>query len=469
MALLDESYFPKDTGALGNAALGVRSFLNLLGGRVVSPSDLHREDQFYGAMDNARLGIAQGQADAYKVNNMEALLKLKQQQDENERQQTLRQGASDLYRQMNTPFTPSPRIAEPGLADMERTLGQRAPAFTPDWSPPSETEQYKRLGQYYAGQGDVATADKIMDTLNKGREKVKDWKQTIGANGQPVYTPLFESGAVGQSGPAAVQDLPEGFTYGPNGQMAPIDDYWRLKKEQAAAGASRVNVGMPAITLNTEKTYAGNVAEGLAKNDVNTIDQGKAGLQAVKAAHSIMQALDSNKVIVGPLAEYRMGAERVAGLFGLSGEDGLAQTRAMMQNQAQLVLAARKQMQGQGQITDRESALAERVAGGDISMSPAEIRTMAQLAEKAGRLQIRSANNVAARLKDHPAFGTVGQQIMIDEPPQYKGQQPAPSNSGSQQPKSKFFNVGGKQLIGQLGADGSYYVNQGGKRYRIEE
>lgn len=147
MALLDESYFPKDTGALGNAALGVRSFLNLLGGRVVSPSDLRREDQFYGAMDNARLGIAQGQADAYKVNNMEALLKLQQQQAENERQQTLRQGASDLYRQMNTPFTPSPRIAEPGLADMERTLGQRAPTFTPDWSPPSETEQYKRLGQ----------------------------------------------------------------------------------------------------------------------------------------------------------------------------------------------------------------------------------------------------------------------------------------------------------------------------------
>ena len=49
---------------------------------------------------------------------------------------------------------------------------------------------------------------------------------------------------------------------------------------------------------------------------------------------------------------------------------------------------------------------------------------------------------------------------MIDEPPQYKGQQPAPSNSGSQQPKSKFFNVGGKQLIGQLGADGNYYVNR---------
>ena len=469
MGMLDSDFFPQNTGTAGNAALGLRSFLNLLGGRVASPNELYQQDQLSGAMDNARLNYLQQQGEAYRMNNLESLMKLQKDQQDMQRQQDLRKGASDLYRQMNTPFTPSPRIAEPGLADMERDLGAKAPSFTPDWSPPSEAEQYKRLGQYYAGQGDVATADKIMDTLNKGREKVKDWKQTIGPNGQPVYTPLFESGAVGQSGPAAVQDLPEGFTYGPNGQMAPIDDYWRLKKEQAAAGASRVNVGMPAITLNTEKTYAGNVAEGLAKNDVNTIDQGKAGLQAVKAAHSIMQALDSNKVIVGPLAEYRMGAERVAGLFGLSGEEGLAQTRAMMQNQAQLVLAARKQMQGQGQITDKESALAERVAGGDISMSPAEIRAMAQLAEKAGRLQIRSANNVAARLKDHPAFGTVGQQIMIDEPPQYKGQQPAPSNSGSQQPKSKFFNVGGKQLIGKLGADGSYYVNQGGKRYRIEE
>ena len=230
MALLDESYFPKDTGALGNAALGVRSFLNLLGGRVVSPSDLRREDQFYGAMDNAKLNYLQQQGDAYKMNNLESQLKLQKSMQDMQRQQELQQGASDLYRQMNTPFTPSPRIAEPGLADMERTLGQRAPTFTPDWSPPSETEQYKRLGQYYAGQGDVATADKIMDTLNKGREKVKDWKQTIGPNGQPVYTPLFESGNVGQPGPVAVQDLPEGFTYGPNGQMAPIDDYKRFSK-----------------------------------------------------------------------------------------------------------------------------------------------------------------------------------------------------------------------------------------------
>lgn len=44
-----------------------------------------------------------------------------------------------------------------------------------------------------------------------------------------------------------------------------------------------------------------------------------------------------------------------------------------------------------------------------------------------------------------------------------------PKQQATNAPRSKFFNVGGKQLVGQLGADGSYYVNQGGKRYRIEE
>ena len=286
MGLLDESYFPKDTGALGNAALGVRSFLNLLGGRVASPNDLYQEDQTANAMQQARLNYLQQQGDAYKMNNLESQVKLQKAMQDMQRQQELQQGASDLYKQMNTPFVPSPKIAEPGmgggLADMERTLGAKAPSFTPDWSPPSETEQYKRLGQYYAGQGDVNTADKIMDTLNKGREKVKDWKQTVGPNGQPVYTPLYESGNVGPSGPTAVQDLPEGFTYGPNGQMMPIDDYWRLKREQAAAGASRTSV-------NVNSPYEPQFQKELAGLDAKQLDKYRTQSDA---ARSMMATLD---------------------------------------------------------------------------------------------------------------------------------------------------------------------------------
>lgn len=220
------------------------------------------------------------------MNNLETQQKLLKQHEDIQRQNQLQQGASDLYKQMNTPFVPSSRVAEPGMgsgmADMERTLGARAPAFTPDWSPPSEVDQYKRLGQYYAGQGDVSTADKIMDTLNKGREKVKDWKQTIGPNGQPVYQPLFESGAVGQAGPAAVQDLPEGFTYGPNGQMMPISDYWRLKKEQAAAGASRTSV-------NVNSPYEPQFQKELAGLDAKQLDKYRTQSDA---ARSMMATLD---------------------------------------------------------------------------------------------------------------------------------------------------------------------------------
>ncbi len=88
-------------------------------------------------------------------------------------------------------------------------------------------------------------------------------------------------------------------------------------------------------------------------------------------------------------------------------------------------------MQGQGQITDKESALAERVAGGDIEMTPAEIRVMADLAERAGRLQIRAANKVAGRLKNDKNFGSVGQDISVEEPPEYAGTPAkAPTRSG---------------------------------------
>lgn len=35
--------------------------------------------------------------------------------------------------------------------------------------------------------------------------------------------------------------------------------------------------------------------------------------------------------------------------------------------------------------------------------------------------------------------------------------------------KSKQFDIGGKKVLGTLGADGNYYVTQGGKKYRVEE
>ena len=186
---------------------------------------------------------------------------------------------------------------------------------------------------------------------------------------------------------------------------------------KSKAGATKIG-----ITNNTEKSYAGHVAEGLAKNDVAAIDMGKTGVQAISAAQGIKKALDSGKMITGTLANQRLAGKQLAATLGFTNDtEDLSQTRSAMVGMGQLILNARKQMQGQGQVTDKESALAERVAGGDISMTPAEIRTMADAAERVGRLQVRNANKVATRLKGDKNFGSVGQDLLIEEPPEYLG------------------------------------------------
>ena len=165
---------------------------------------------------------------------------------------------------------------------MERTLGAKAPSFTPDWSPPSETEQYKRLGQYYAGQGDVNTADKIMDTLNKGREKVKTGSRQSVRMGS-LFTRLFTS--LVMSALLALlrfRICRKASPMAPNGQMMPIDDYWRLKREQAAAGASRTSV-------NVNSPYEPQFQKELAGLDAKQLDKYRTQSDA---ARSMMATLD---------------------------------------------------------------------------------------------------------------------------------------------------------------------------------
>lgn len=274
-----------------------------------------------------------------------------------------------------------------------------------------EKPNFDRDGRAYVLGSDGSI--KFLDGVTRQSEV------SVAPNGVPYdkYSPL----------PAGTEfaDKSKPFNSATGEAIKPVQDF---QKAKAALGATKVSNN---ITNSTEKSYAGQVAEGLAKNDVAAVDAGKTGIATVQSAQNIKRALDSGKTITGPGANVRLKGKQVAVALGLSSdEEGLAQTRGMLREMSQLVLGARKQMQGQGQITDKESALAERVAGGDIDMTPAEIRVMADLAERAGRLQIKAANKVAGRLKNDKNFGSVGQDISIDEPAEYVPKTNKPTVSG---------------------------------------
>lgn len=140
--------------------------------------------------------------------------------------------------------------------------------------------------------------------------------------------------------------------------------------------------GAPSMQMVMGKSIAEQVGPMMKEAQASAL----AAVKAEDSAKRIIQAIDTNKIYTGTGANVRLGAAQVANTLGVGGntlEEKIGNTRQAMQGLAQLTLEGRKQMRGEGQITNQESQLAERAISGDISFTPTEIKQLANAAKRA--------------------------------------------------------------------------------------
>jgi hypothetical protein len=133
------------------------------------------------------------------------------------------------------------------------------------------------------------------------------------------------------------------------------------------------------------------VAEGAAKQ--------------IDAANRIIGAVDKNKMFAGTGASIGLTAAQVADTLGIAGagtKEKIENTRQAIQGLSQLTLQGRAQMRGQGAITESESKLAERAVSGDISMTPAEIKQLANAAKRAAGYMQSEHQRKLSTIKNNP-------------------------------------------------------------------
>lgn len=134
--------------------------------------------------------------------------------------------------------------------------------------------------------------------------------------------------------------------------------------------------------------------------------QATGAIQTADAANRILGALDSNKIFTGMGANVKLGAAQLADGLGLGGKDTnekIGNSRQAMQGLAQLTLQGRKQMRGEGAITESESRLAERAMSGDLNFTAAEIRQLANAAKRSAQFTYNNYNNMQTQLmQDSP-------------------------------------------------------------------
>lgn len=238
----------------------------------------------------------------------------------------------------------------------------------------SEAER-TRVGQEYLGKlteryGGNPTLGAI--AYNWGPGNTDMWLKSGGDYSKlPTETKNYVSAVMtrsavnglGNQGAAGTTAQPAAFAAGPSANEAAS-----AKAREATASS----IGSKAGDLLKESSDAANSAT-----------------QSVASAQRMVQALDSDKVLSGPTASLRLKGLQIASLLGMQGKDDaekIANTRQAVQEMAKLTLEGRKQMSGQGAITNQESALAERATSGSIDdLTAPEIRQLAQAAERSGR------------------------------------------------------------------------------------
>lgn len=198
----------------------------------------------------------------------------------------------------------------------------------------------------------------------------------------------------------------------------------QAKKEIAAAGAPRISTP---TYVNTEGTYAGEVARGFAKQDVDTINIARGATASIEAAQRVKSLLAQNP-ITGTGAQFATQVGKALATAGLIDGQRVKSTEDLASELASATLgeiAASGLGSGQG-FTDKDRAFLQDARSGRIELNAGTIYRLADLRERSARAAIRRGNEVGERLRADKNMGSVGRSINFTEPP--RSALPLPQN-----------------------------------------
>lgn len=241
--------------------------------------------------------------------------------------------------------------------------------------------------------------------------KADDYKVVGGSLvqvGQGGVKPVYTAPEKPEAAPSSVREyqFAQGQGYG--------GSYEQFQRDMKKAGANNVNV-TTRVENKASESVAGQVGPILEKSLVSA----EGAMRVLDASDRVIKAMDSGKVITGPLANVRVTGLQIGQMLGVGGKDDaevLANTRQAIRGLSEMTLQGRKEMSGQGAITDRESALAEKATSGDIgNLTAEEVKILANASARASRYQITKHQGRVKNAGALPGMGNI--TPFFDVPP----------------------------------------------------
>jgi hypothetical protein len=192
--------------------------------------------------------------------------------------------------------------------------------------------------------------------------------------------------------------------------------FFDYEQQLKRAGASNVSVSM-------DKGIAAQIGPIMKEGQL----QATSAVKGIDAANQVINALDTNKLFTGPLANQRLTLAQLGTTFGGASGDltqKINNTRAAIQGLAEITLQGRQEMHGQGAITESEGKLAERAKSGDVSLTPGELKQLANAAKRAGEFTYNNYQTKLQVMSKDPATAQMAPYFAVNQmPPRQAPQQ----------------------------------------------
>lgn len=222
------------------------------------------------------------------------------------------------------------------------------------------------------------------------------------------------------------RDPNEPFYLGADGNPVANDAYQAYQVNKARAGATNV-------TTRVENKAAESIAAQVGPILRESATGAEGAVGQIDAANRVLGALNTNKIYAGPLATTRMSLAQFGQTIGIGGSgdaERIANTRQVIRGMAEMTLQGRKQMSGQGAITESESKLAERATSGDIdSLTPNELRIIAGASKRASEYRLQAHRAKVQRARNSPGTAAIADYFDAPDIPDTPDGSPTPNRN----------------------------------------
>ena len=177
------------------------------------------------------------------------------------------------------------------------------------------------------------------------------------------------------------------------GGMRPNSPLIGAKQSIAKAGA-------PTTSVRIENKMGDSLAAQVGPMAKDSKIQTEGAVKMFDAAQRIDKAIESGMVSAGPLTTQVQTVKQLVQKVGGGSDEGIRQTRQVIKSLAQMAVEARKQLQGQGQVTESEAAAVAKADAGDINdLTIGELKDLSTLTKRAAHFKAKSHQELLNQMK----------------------------------------------------------------------